>query len=212
MFNITLPRIISLLVVLLVAFPAHELAHALMATYFGDNTPRTYNRLSLNPLSHLDIFGSITLILFGFGWAKPVPVDEYTLERNSRFAPALVALAGPTMNLLLGIISGFFLAAGIFGPPTQVSKFIPSMYELLYYFTVINFVLFFFNLIPLFPLDGEKIAIHILPYEWGLKLESLRRYSFGPLIILVWLLPALGIPIISWLAFGPANWLMNLFL
>jgi len=212
MFNLSLSRIISLAVILLVAFPAHELAHALMATYFGDDTPRSYGRLSLNPLNHLDLFGSLTLLLFGFGWAKPVPVNEYTLERNSRYAPALVALAGPVTNLVLGLVSGFLLATGIFPMPQQVSRYLPSMYELLYLFTVINFVLFFFNLIPLFPLDGEKIAIRLLPYEWSVRLEGLRRFSFGPLIILVWLLPAIGIPILTWLIFAPASWMTNLFL
>ncbi|MEJ2512577.1 MAG: site-2 protease family protein, partial [Anaerolineales bacterium] len=94
MLNFSLAEIISLIVVLLIAFPIHELAHAVSADYFGDDTPRLHGRLTFNPLAHLDVFGSLTLILLGFGWAKPVPVNEYTLASRSRFAPALVALAG----------------------------------------------------------------------------------------------------------------------
>jgi Zn-dependent protease len=211
MFNITLSRVVSLLVVLLVSFPLHELAHALLADYLGDDTPRLYGRLSLNPLNHLDLFGSLTLILFGFGWAKPVPVNQDALERRSRYGPALVAVAGPVANLFLAVLGGLLLSTGLFPAPIISSRYIPTIYELLYIFALINFVLFFFNLIPLFPLDGEKIAINLLPYEWSVRLESLRRYTFGPLIVLVWLLPALRIPVISWLVFSPSYWLMSLF-
>ena len=211
MLNFSLAEIISLLVVLLVAFPIHELAHAVTADYFGDDTPRSYGRITLNPLAHLDLVGSLTLVLVGFGWAKPVPVNEYALERQSRFAPALVALAGPASNLVLGLVAGFVLSTGLLPVPTTPSQYLPTAYEVLYIFSVINFVLFFFNLIPLFPLDGEKILLRLLPYEWGVRWESLRRFSFGPLIVLVWLLPALGVPVVSSLVFSPALWLVRLF-
>ncbi|MBN2043837.1 MAG: site-2 protease family protein [Anaerolineales bacterium] len=212
MLNFSLPELISLAVVLLVAFPIHELAHALAADYFGDDTPRLHGRITLNPLAHLDLVGSLMLLLAGFGWAKPVPVNEYTLSMRSRYAPALVALAGPASNLMLGLFSGILLATGLLPVPDAPSKYIPSAYEVLYIFAVINFVLFFFNLIPLFPLDGEKIAIRFLPPEWGDGLAKLRRFSFGPLIILIWLLPALGVPILDWLVFNPSIRLIRLFL
>ena len=162
MLDFSLPRVISFSVILLIAFPIHELAHAIAADYFGDDTPRLHGRLTLNPLAHLDLFGSLTLILAGFGWAKPVPVNEYALERRSRYAPALVALAGPASNLLLGLLAGGLLATGLIQPPTELSRYLPSFYEVLFYFSLINFVLFFFNLIPLFPLDGEKILIRVV--------------------------------------------------
>ena len=212
MFDISLPRVISFAVILLIAFPIHELAHAITADYFGDDTPRLNGRLTLNPLAHLDLFGSLTLILAGFGWAKPVPVNEYALERHSRYAPALVALAGPASNLLLGLLAGGLLGSGLIQPPTELSRYIPSFYEILFYFSLINFVLFFFNLIPFFPLDGEKILIRVLPYEWSVRWESLRRFTFGPLIVLVWLLPALNVNIISSLVFAPSSWLLRLFI
>jgi Zn-dependent protease len=212
MLDFSLPRVISFSVILLIAFPIHELAHAIAADYFGDDTPRLHGRLTLNPLAHLDLFGSLTLILAGFGWAKPVPVNEYALERRSRYAPALVALAGPASNLLLGLLAGGLLATGLIQPPTELSRYLPSFYEILFYFSLINFVLFFFNLIPLFPLDGEKILIRVLPYEWGVRWESLRRFTFGPLIVLVWLLPALNVNLIGSLVFSPSSWLLRLFI
>ncbi|HAY85649.1 MAG TPA: site-2 protease family protein [Chloroflexi bacterium] len=211
MLNFSLAEIISLLVVLLVAFPIHELAHAVSADYFGDDTPRVHGRLTLNPLAHLDLFGSLTLVLLGFGWAKPVPVNEYTLASRSRSAPALVALAGPASNLVLGLLSGALLSTGLLPAPLVASRYIPTAYEVLYIFTVINFVLFFFNLIPLFPLDGEKVLTRLLPYEWAVKYEGLRRFSLGPLIVFIWLLPALGVPVVNWLVFTPAVWLVRIF-
>jgi Zn-dependent protease len=212
MLNFSLSEVISLVVVLLVAFPIHELSHAVVADYFGDDTPRLHGRLTMNPLAHLDLFGSLTLILLGFGWAKPVPVNEYALQSRSRYAPALVALAGPASNLVLGLLSGLLLTTGLVPAPAIASRYLPTPYEVLYIFSIINFVLFFFNLIPLFPLDGEKVLIRVLPSEWGFKWESLRRFTFGPLIVLVWLLPALGVPIVRWLVFTPAQGLMRLFI
>lgn len=212
MLNFSVAEVISLVVVLLVAFPLHELAHAVTADYFGDDTPRMMGRLTLNPLAHLDLFGSLMLILAGFGWAKPVPVNVYALERNSRVAPALVALAGPVTNLILGLLAGMLLASGLVPMPSSFGQVIPSAFQVLYIFSLINFVLFFFNLIPLFPLDGEKVAVWLLPPDLGRTLESLRKFSFGPMLVLLLILPRLGIPITDWLVFQPASWLLGLFL
>jgi Zn-dependent protease len=212
MLNFSLPQMISLGVVLLVAFPIHELAHALAADYFGDDTPRLHGRISLNPFAHLDLVGSLLLVTAGFGWAKPVPVNEYALAMRSRFAPALVALAGPASNLVLGLLSGMLLASGLVPVSAGPTRYLPSFFEVLYIFSLINFVLCFFNLIPLFPLDGEKIAVRFLPPEAGSMLLKMRQFSFGPLIVLVWLLPALGVPILDWLVFAPASWLVGLFI
>lgn len=212
MFNFSLPEFISLAVVMLVAFPIHELAHALAADYFGDDTPRLQGRITLNPFAHLDLVGSLMLLLAGFGWAKPVPVNEYALSQRSRYTPALVALAGPASNLMLGLVSGMILASGLLPVPTVASEYIPTAYEVMYIFTVINFVLFFFNLIPLFPLDGEKIAVWFLPRDMADGLAKLRRFSFGPMIIVIWLLPALGVPVLDWLVFTPSVWLVRLFM
>jgi Zn-dependent protease len=211
MLGFSLAQMISLVVVMLVAFPIHELAHALTADYFGDDTPRLYGRITLNPLAHLDLVGSLLLVLAGFGWAKPVPVNETALSMRWRYAPALVALAGPASNLVLGLLSGLLLASGLIPVPAGPSQYLPTAYEVLFIFTLINFVLFFFNLVPLFPLDGEKIAVWFLPQEMGEALAKLRRFSFGPLIVIVWLLPRLGVPVLDWLVFYPSEWLVRLF-
>jgi len=94
---------ITRIIILVVAFSIHELAHALTATYFGDDTPRLNGRLTLNPLAHLDPIGSLLMIIQGFGWAKPVPVNPYALQRHSPSAMMWVSLAGPASNFALAL-------------------------------------------------------------------------------------------------------------
>ena len=96
--------LISYIFVLLTAFAVHEFAHAFTANLFGDQTPAINGRLTLNPLAHLDIMGSLMLLVAGFGWAKPVPVNVYALERRSRWAPLWVSLAGPLSNLIMAFV------------------------------------------------------------------------------------------------------------
>lgn len=105
LFNLEASTLIARIIVLVVAFTIHEFAHAWTANQFGDDTPRLNGRLTLNPLAHLDPMGSIVLLFSGFGWAKPVPVNPYALERRSRYAFMWVALAGPMSNLLLALLS-----------------------------------------------------------------------------------------------------------
>ncbi len=109
----SLPQLITFGIILLTCFPVHEFAHAWVADYFGDTTPRANGRLTLNPLAHLDPIGSLLMIVAGFGWAKPVPINPYVLQRRSRAAPMLVSLAGPMSNLLLAIIASIFFPRGI---------------------------------------------------------------------------------------------------
>src|SRR5512137_432571 len=96
--------LIAYIIVLLIAFSVHEFAHAWTADRFGDDTPRLNGRLSLNPLAHLDPIGSLMLLIAGFGWAKPVPVNPYALHRNSSAGVMWVSLAGPFSNLLMAIL------------------------------------------------------------------------------------------------------------
>jgi Zn-dependent protease len=210
MFSFSLPQFISLLIVLVVGFTVHEFSHAWTADYFGDDTPRLYGRLTLNPLAHLDILGSLMLLIAGFGWAKPVPINPYNLERHSRSAPMLVALAGPVSNLLMAIAAGVVLSVGGFQQPTTPGRFFPSMYELLWYFVLFNLILFFFNLVPLFPLDGEKVLMYLLPPGGQAFMESIHRYGSIPLLVVVLLLPMLGVPVFDYLVFRPAMWIANL--
>jgi Zn-dependent protease len=189
MFNLDISTLLAHAFVLLTAFSIHEFAHALTADYFGDETPRMHGRLTLNPLSHLDPIGSLMLLVAGFGWAKPVPVNPYALERRSSAAPMLVSLAGPLSNLLMAIVVAIPFRIGllsvndaIMGIVTSGSHILPTLPQLLYTFIYINLLLMLFNLIPIPPLDGDKIARYFFPPSWNRVLDQIRPY--GPLILL----------------------------
>jgi Zn-dependent protease len=194
--NISIAELISNIFVLVIAFSIHEFAHAWVADYFGDSTPRSYGRLTLNPVAHLDVMGSLLLLVAGFGWAKPVPVNLYALQRRSRAAPMLVALAGPLSNLILAILAAIPFQLGLL-LPEMPSGTIPSIEMVLTQFIFINLVLMLFNLLPIPPLDGDKILDFFLPDEWSRKMDTIRPY--GPMILLgvLFLLPYLGIDLIG---------------
>jgi Zn-dependent protease len=178
--------LISSLVVLFIAFPIHELAHAWTATMFGDDTPRLMGRLTLNPLAHLDVMGSLLLIFAGFGWAKPVPVNPYALERRSPAALMWVSLAGPFSNLLLAILASIPFRLGLVSmsfSPTAGPGFLPTPDMVLTYFVYLNLLLMLFNLIPLAPLDGDKILAYFLPPNMSQVFDRIRPY--GPMILLL---------------------------
>lgn len=181
--SFSLPLIVTYVIILLISFPVHEFAHAWTANAFGDDTPRMNGRLTLNPLAHLDIFGSILLIVAGFGWAKPVPVNPYALGRRSPAALMLVSLAGPMSNFLMAILAAIIFRTGVvsyFDPPGNL---LPSPGYALAVFLNINLVLMLFNLIPIAPLDGDKIASYFFPPSWARALDNIRPY--GPLILMV---------------------------
>lgn len=186
MLGLDLSTLVSRIIVLLTAFSVHEFAHAWTADYFGDETPRFNGRLTLNPMAHLDPMGSLMLIIAGFGWAKPVPVNPYALRRRSESALMWVSLAGPLSNFLLAILGaipfrlGLFSVADVYIP---TGGMLPSLPLFLYHWITINLVLMLFNLIPLAPLDGEKIADYFFPPSWSDFLSRIRPY--GPMIILL---------------------------
>ena len=170
-------------VVLLIALPIHEFAHAWTANYFGDDTPRMYGRLTLNPIAHLDLLGSIMLIVVGFGWAKPVPVNPYALQRRSESAFMWVALAGPLSNALQAIIGAIVLRVLINIPALLSGSLTSYVYFFLIQFIWINIALMLFNLIPLAPLDGDKVADYLMPPPWQRSWEAIRPY--GPMLLMV---------------------------
>jgi len=206
-YGLDAPTIIARLLVLLTAFSVHEFAHAWTADYFGDDTPRRYGRLTLNPLAHLDVMGSLLLIFAGFGWAKPVPVNPYVLQRRSPSAFMWVALAGPLSNLVMALLAAIPFKLGWLSLMQAYiggsSGFLPTFPYLLLEFVSINLVLMLFNLIPLAPLDGEKIAQYFFPASWNDFLEVIRPYSPMILLVVFFLLPYLGINVVGWIM-GPA--------
>jgi len=169
------------LAALFLAISIHEAAHAWAADRLGDPTARFSGRLTLNPFAHLDPLGTLMLLLFGFGWGKPVPVDYYNLRQPRRDA-ALISLAGPLSNLVLAIFISLVWRLGIYLSP-------PSGQILSFFFLPLlqlNLVLGVFNLLPLNPLDGGKILTGLLPSSQSEAVESfLESYSLILLILLI---------------------------
>jgi Zn-dependent protease len=201
--------LIARALVLVVAFTVHEFAHAWTADYFGDMTPRDMGRLTLNPLKHLDPIGSLLLLFAGFGWAKPVQVNPWALAQASPAAMMWVALAGPVSNLLLAVIGSIpFKLNLVAGSLAASGGFLPSLDFLLTEFVWINLILLFFNLLPIFPLDGEKVLFHFLPPAGRETLARMRQYSWFILIGIVFIFPRF----LSIVVGIPARFLLNLLL
>jgi len=167
---------------LLISFTIHEFAHAWTATKLGDDTPGLYGRLTLNPIAHLDILGSLMLIFAGFGWAKPVPVNTRKLRAHSSSALMLVALSGPISNFLLAALAAIPLRFGWIVPTAAKVNLFPTPYQFFLYFLFTNLGLMVFNLIPLPPLDGEEILEFVLPQAWKEQWNTIKPY--GPYILL----------------------------
>lgn len=142
---------------IVLALTVHEFAHALVGKLLGDDTAERYGRLTLNPLAHLDVFGFLALLFFGFGWAKPVPYDPRNLG-SSRGDGLKIALAGPLTNLALAAIAG-----GVFRVLAFSDVLSPSsvLWPFLLFFVLINLFLAIFNLLPIPPLDGSKILLFV---------------------------------------------------
>ncbi|WP_174734784.1 site-2 protease family protein [Mesobacillus harenae] len=168
------------IITLVIAFTIHEFAHAFVAYKFGDPTAKNQGRLTLNPLQHLDPFGTILIFIMGFGWARPVPVNRFFFK-NPKLAGILVSVAGPVSNLILSLIALTILyglaGAGILaGLPVYVLEFL----EL---FISLNIVLFVFNLLPFPPLDGYRIIEDLAPSHIRVKMSQYENY--GSLIFLI---------------------------
>ncbi len=196
----SLLQIVSRVLILLIALPVHELAHALTAYRLGDVTARDYGRLSLNPLDHLDPIGALMILIGGFGWAKPVPVNPYGLYRSNSSTTgfALVAVAGPLSNVMLAALVAIPVRLGLV-PPGFLGNLVVQ-------FVLINIALAVFNLIPIPPLDGSRIAVAVLPQQWGEYILRLEQYG----ILIVLALAFTGV--ISILMGPPMNFLARLIL
>jgi Zn-dependent protease len=163
---------------LLYAIIFHELAHGWVAYRLGDSTAKSLGRLSLNPLKHLDPMGTLMLFIFGFGWAKPVPVN-FSLLRDRRMGTILVSAAGIVTNTLLATMALFLLR--LLSPAPSST---PAL--LLHYFAQVNIILAAFNLIPLPPLDGSKILMGFASPKVQNFLFRFERYGFLIIIVLLY--------------------------
>lgn len=176
----------------------HEMSHGFVAYLLGDRTAKNAGRLTLNPIKHIDIFGLIAMIIFGFGWAKPVPVNPYYFK-NRRFGMALTAFAGPASNLLLALIALLIYKFFVYIPmPVGImGEVLFGFAQFVVIFVSLNVGLAIFNLIPIPPLDGSKILNSFLPERTYFKIMQYEQYGFIVLYVL------LNIPffdnIITWL-------------
>ncbi len=174
MFRTDFRELLFLLPAVLLAVTVHEYAHAFVADRLGDPTPRQLGRLTLNPLAHLDVLGTLFFVLFFFGWARPVPVNPRNFA-NPRQGMLQVALAGPLANVTVAFAVGLVLKTqGLPGPVWS---------ELAAMVVGINVVLAVFNLIPIPPLDGSRILEGLLPTEQAIAYRRIQPY--GTIIILV---------------------------
>ncbi len=164
--------------VMIVSLTLHEYAHAWSADRLGDPTPRLQGRLSFNPMRHLDPIGTLAMLLFHFGWGKPVQIDPYNLK-NPVKDTAMIALAGPVVNVVLACVCAVLLQ--LFALPGWLAFILSFM-------VLINIVFAVFNLVPIAPLDGSKILPAILPHSQALAYEQfMHRYGF--MVLIAMLLP-----------------------
>jgi len=172
--------------IMVTMLPLHECAHGWMAKKMGDRSAQMLGRLTLNPTKHLDLFGSICMILFGFGWAKPVPVNPDNFKwKNKKLAMALVAFAGPLSNIVAALVGAFIWGAfTFFNLSAEAWEAISFIFA---NFVQINIVLAVFNLIPIPPLDGSKILYTFLPDKWVYKIEQFSQYYFFIILIIIYI-------------------------
>jgi len=181
----------------------HEYMHGWMAERLGDDTAKDAGRLTLNPIPHIDIYGSIILpallilsnVGFVFGWAKPVPFNPNNL-RDKKYGEAKVALAGPMGNLITAISFGLFLRALSFWQPAFINE---SMILFIMIIIKINIVLMIFNLMPIPPLDGSKVIMPFLSYRAKIKMHEMEKYGMIFILIFVMVGFPIVIPIIDFL-------------
>ncbi len=192
--NEVIISLVALAIALVLGISVHEFSHAAAATWLGDSLPRQQGRLTLAPLAHLDVMGSLMFVIAGFGWGKPVQYNPYALRAGPRTGPAIVSAAGPLSNVILAVLfalptrlvvlwltdgSGFFSA--------QTPQAALTLLTLLQGIVYFNLILSFFNLIPIFPLDGFTILLGLLPPSMADAFEQTRQWGMFLLLALVFL-------------------------
>ena len=219
MFDFSMESMMQFLLVLpiiLISLPVHEMAHAWAAYKLGDPTARNFGRLSLNPMKHFDLLGFICMMIFRFGWAKPVPINARNFKKPRRDM-ALSALAGPVSNLLLGFLGVilFNIAILIFSSmsfSTKQSLIVAEVtIQFFMLFGYLNINLAIFNLIPMPPLDGSRILYIVLPPKWYFGVMKYERYISLAILLLFWFGILTGpLSMISGAIFNGMNYIVNL--
>ncbi len=173
---------------LIIGFTFHEFAHAWTAVRLGDNTPRFQRRLTLDPRSHIDIIGILMALIAGFGWAKPVPINPHAFYPNERRGIMIVSFAGPLTNLVIAFVLSIPLRLILALTDTySIAQhwYTELPFEILTVAIFFNVVLFFFNLIPLAPLDGWKVMLGLVPPHTARQLQQYEQESTFALMMLI---------------------------
>lgn len=191
-FRYPIDQLPFFLLTILIAFSVHEFAHAYFANKFGDPTAKLLGRVTLNPAVHFDLFGVLLLVIAGFGWARPVPVNRANFDKP-RLMGVIVSFAGPLSNLLLAIV-GTIIYASLVGSGAlggiENERLFTAISMFFSIFNLTNFFLFLFNLIPLPPLDGYRILEDVLPPSISRKLQGVEQWSIF-IFLLILIIPPL---------------------
>lgn len=205
---------------IIIALSFHEAAHGFAAYKMGDPTARNLGRLTLNPIKHLDLFGCIVMLIAGYGWAKPVPINTRYFK-NQRKGMALTALAGPVTNLVLGLIGVLLyrvtaLVTTINSVTTVIShnegiyNLFVALLLFLQTFTLYNFCFFIFNMIPIPPFDGSRVLFAFLPDKYYFGIMKYERYIMIALIVFMTAGPGFPVSTIAWYMMEGVGGLLDL--
>lgn len=181
-------EILAILMIIFLILPFHEWAHAFAASKLGDTSIKYRGRLTLNPLAHIDPLGALALLLFGFGWAKPVPIDTRNFKRP-KLDMAITAVMGPVANIVAAMAGALiFNAVLCFAPSFMITNTAGGyLYTFLTFYIIVNIRLAVFNLLPIPPLDGSKILFAFLPDRYVYKFYQYQQYISIALLALLWI-------------------------